>query len=90
MFISANIAIKAFLRQLAIDTFKAIEAITAILADTFNTAIASALFYRLVKTRDGISAGNKFQMFDDLFCIHSGRGSILVEFRIIGHQFLII
>ena len=37
--------------HLSIDTFKAIEAITAILADTFKTAIASALFYRLVYFR---------------------------------------
>ena len=44
----------------------------------------------LVDIRDGISAGKKFRISDDLFRIHLGRASISAKFRLILHQFRII
>ena len=43
-----------------------------------------------VLSRDGISAGKKFRISDDLFRIHLGRASISAKFRLILHQFRII
>ena len=43
-----------------------------------------------ISSRDGISAGKKFRISDDLFRIHLGRASILAKFRLILHQFRII